>query len=451
MSTLNAISPIDGRYASKTKTLQACFSELALIQHRFKVEVEYFIALLQELGLLEDPLSGSTLSAVQSFSIQTEAEAEIVKQLEAKTNHDVKAVEYALKQRLESHPELARYIEYVHFGLTSEDVNNLAYALMIRQARDDIFLPLLEKLFTTLQTFAHRYADLPMLARTHGQSATPTTLGKEIAIFAYRLSRQIELLKAVPILGKLGGATGGLNAHAAAYPSHDWLLFSQKFVTHLGLTHNPLTTQIESHDGIAELSHAFIRINTILINLARDIWSYIGLGYLKQKIKEAEVGSSAMPHKVNPIDFENAEGNLGIANALWTHFAEKLPISRFQRDLSDSTVLRNLGVAFAHSLIAYQSLLTGFEKVTPSEKALVEDLHNHAEVLAEAIQTLLRKMGLEAPYEQLKTLTRGRAITLNTLHEFIDTLPIEEAQKNELKALRPETYIGLAAKLARQI
>jgi len=450
-SALLALSALDGRYADKVAPLRPIFSEYGLIKARVKVEIEWLIALAATPHINElPPFSTEAISRLRAlaadFSIDDAAQ---VKAFEQTTNHDVKAVEYFIRQACQKDAELASSIEFIHFACTSEDINNLAYGLMLAEARAHI-LPVVQQVADTLQKMAQRYAHEPMLSRTHGQTASPTTLGKEIANVSTRLQRQIKQLAQVELSGKINGAVGNYNAHVVAYPNVDWPTFCQQFVESLGLAFNPYTTQIEPHDGIAEISHAFVRINTILIDLCRDIWGYISLGYFTQKLKDGEVGSSTMPHKVNPIDFENAEGNLGVANALFEHFAAKLPISRWQRDLSDSTVLRSLGTAFGHTLVALQSLAKGLDKLVINPPRLAEDLDYSWEVLAEAVQTVMRRQRLPDPYQQLKQFTRGKAINAHTLRGFIETLPLPDSDKQRLLALTPATYTGLAAVLAQK-
>jgi adenylosuccinate lyase len=452
-STLTALSPLDGRYADKTEPLRAVFSEYGLIHYRVLVEIRWLqkLAALNQLPELP-PLSGHAhqiLEAlIENFGLQ---EAQRIKNIERTTNHDVKAVEYFIKERISGVPELARLSEFIHFGCTSEDINNLAYGLMLRTARAQFILPALDDIITAVVQIAHRHAADSMLARTHGQAATPTTLGKEFANVAYRLRRQRDQLTSVSILGNLNGAVGNYNAHYAAYSYVKWDEVAKDFVEALGLDWNPYTTQIEPHDYIAELCHVLARINTILIDLTRDIWGYVSIGYFKQRSVANEVGSSTMPHKVNPIDFENAEGNLGMANALLDHFSAKLPISRWQRDLSDSTVLRNLGTAIGYSLLSFQSLCKGLGKLECDTDRLTADLDRNWEVLAEAIQTVMRRYGVPEPYEKLKELTRGKEIDRATLADFIRTLPIPEPAKNALLALTPQTYLGNAVEQARRI
>ena len=452
-AALLALSPLDGRYAAKVAGLRPIFSEFGLIHARVRVEIEWLIALAAEPGIAElqpfDQAQVETLRALwQDFS---PADAARVKQIERTTNHDVKAVEYFIKERLQAAPALAQALEFVHFACTSEDINNLSYALMLGQARQDVLLPSLDALVTKLRELAHAHASLPMLSRTHGQSASPTTVGKELANVVARLQRQGEQLAAVAICGKINGAVGNYNAHLASYPEVDWPAFAQRFVESLGLEFNAFTTQIEPHDYIAELCDAHKRIGTIAIDLCRDIWGYISLGYFKQAVVAGEVGSSTMPHKVNPIDFENAEGNFGIANALFEHFSAKLPISRWQRDLTDSTVLRAVGTAFGHTQVALDSLAKGLGKLTVNPERLDADLDAAWEVLAEAVQTVMRRHGLPNPYEQLKALTRGQGITTESMQAFVESLDLPADAKQSLRALTPGGYIGLAADLAKAI
>ncbi len=450
---LTALSPLDGRYASKVDALRPIFSEFGLIKARVKVEIEWLLALAAEPGISElAPFSDAAAQRLRDFAdgLST-ADAARVKAIEATTNHDVKAVEYLIKERLKNDAELAPALEFVHFACTSEDINNLSYALMLRDARDQVMLPKLDGLMASLRALAHQHADLPMLSRTHGQTASPTTVGKEIANVVARLDRQRAVLAETPMPGKINGAVGNYNAHVASYPDIDWAEFSRKFVGSLGLTWQPYTTQIEPHDGIAEIADVMKRIDTILIDLARDIWGYISLGYFKQRLKEGEVGSSTMPHKVNPIDFENAEGNFGIANALFEHFAAKLPVSRWQRDLTDSTVLRALGTAFGHALIGFDALSRGLGKLEVNPERLAADLDAAWEVLAEAVQTVMRRHGLPNPYEQLKALTRGQGINKESIRAFVDTLDLPADAKAELMQMTPASYIGVAAKLASEI
>ena len=451
---LTALSPLDGRYAAKVDALREQFSEFALIRQRMRVEVAWLLALAAEPAITEVPPfsddARATLDAVvSSFSV---ADAARVKTIERTTNHDVKAVEYWLKERLASSPEIVRVAEFVHFACTSEDINNLAYGIALEEARRNTLLPLLESVAADLRALAHAHADVPMLARTHGQPATPTTLGKEFANVYARLERQIAALARLPIKGKLNGAVGNYNAHAIAYPDVEWEKVAARTVASLGLEFNPYTTQIEPHDGIAEYCDALARANSILIDLDRDIWSYVSLGYFRQRMREGEVGSSTMPHKVNPIDFENSEGNLGFANALLRHLAEKLPISRWQRDLTDSTVLRNVGVALGHAMLGWTALRQGLAKLDVDENRIAADLDSNWEVLAEAIQTIMRRYGLPEPYEQLKALTRGKTgMTRESLRAFIAGLALPADAKSRLLALTPATYVGLGARLARRV
>lgn len=453
LSSLSAISPIDGRYGDKTADLRPLFSEWGLMRQRVWVEVRWLIALAQHEGIPEVPAFSAhalgVLNAIaENFSLE---DARRIKNIERSTNHDVKAVEYFLKEKIVGNTELERVAEFIHFGCTSEDINNLAYALTLRSARAQAIMPLLDQLIDRLADMAHRYAAVPMLARTHGQTASPTTVGKELANVVYRLRRQREQIAAVPVLGKINGAVGNYNAHLAAYPQVAWPALAQRFVTDLGLQWNPYTTQIEPHDFIAELFDAVARCNTILIDLCRDAWGYISLGYFTQKPVPGEVGSSTMPHKINPIDFENAEGNLGLANALFHHLSAKLPLSRWQRDLTDSTVLRNLGVGVAHSVIAYQACLKGLAKLEVDATRLQEDLDHSWEVLAEPIQTVLRRYGVENPYEKLKELTRGHRIDAAVLSAFVNGLDIPAPAKADLLSLTPHTYTGNAAAQASEI
>jgi adenylosuccinate lyase len=454
LSSLNALSPLDGRYQSKLDALRPYFSEYALIRHRAMVEVEWLKALAAEPALQEiTPFSKSTIDELDKvISTFGETEAAQVKAIESRTNHDVKALEYWLKERFDGNPEIRAVSEFIHFACTSEDINNLSHGLMLKRGRDEAILPMLDQVIARFTELAKEHADLPMLSRTHGQPASPTTLGKEMANVVYRLRRQRNQFASIDILGKINGAVGNFNAHLSAYPEFDWENFARRFVESLGLTYNPYTIQIEPHDYMAELFDALARINTILIDIDRDIWGYISLGYFKQKVKAGEVGSSTMPHKVNPIDFENSEGNLGIANALLRHLAEKLPISRWQRDLTDSTVLRNMGVAFGYTLLGYDSCLRGLGKLEANPKQLAHDLDNNWEVLAEPIQTVMRRYGIENPYEQLKELTRGKeGITRASLHNFINELQIPDAAKQALLEMTPANYIGKASQLAKSI
>jgi adenylosuccinate lyase len=452
-SALLALSPLDGRYAGKVDALRPIFSEYGLIKARVRVEVEWLLALAAEPGIAElPPFSARATQRLrdlaEGFSVEHAAR---VKDIERTTNHDVKAVEYFIKERLKDDAELGPALEFVHFACTSEDINNLAYALMLEQARGQVLLPALDQVIERLRTLAHANAGQPMLSRTHGQTASPTTLGKEIANVAARLQRQRAQIAAVELTGKINGAVGNYNAHVAAYPDVDWPAFAQRFVEGLGVVFNPYTTQIEPHDTVAEIGDATRRANTVLIDLARDVWGYISLGYFRQRLKEGEVGSSTMPHKVNPIDFENAEGNLGLANALFEHFSAKLPISRWQRDLTDSTVLRALGTAFGHTLVALDSLGKGLGKLTVAPERLDADLDASWEVLAEAVQTVMRRHGLPNPYEQLKALTRGQGITAESMRGFIESLQLPEEAKQRLREMTPGSYTGLAEGLARGV
>jgi adenylosuccinate lyase len=452
-SAISALSPLDGRYASKVAALRPLLSEFGLMQRRVQVEVEWFIALSEagfdELPPLTAAARATLKTLVRDFS---ESDAEAIKQIERTTNHDVKAVEYWLRSRFDAHPELKAAGAYLHFACTSEDINNTSHALMLDAARADILLPTLSSLVARLTTMAHEHAEVPMLSRTHGQTASPTTVGKEIANVVARLERARTAVAAVELLAKMNGAVGNYNAHLAAYPDFDWEALARRVVEdRLGLRFNAYTTQIEPHDSIAELFDALARTHTILIDLARDIWGYVSLGYFTQRTKAGEIGSSTMPHKVNPIDFENAEGNLGLANALLTHMSQKLPISRFQRDLTDSTVLRNMGVALGHALLGYDSLARGLDKLQVNRAALDVDLDAAWEVLAEPIQTVMRRHGLPDAYERLKELTRGRGITREAIRAFVATLEIPAADKERLLALTPSTYIGHAARLARAV
>jgi adenylosuccinate lyase len=451
LSTLTAVSPIDGRYGSKSADLRPIFSEYGLIRHRVFVEMRWLQALANHPGIDEvPPLSQHAIhildGIIENF---TEEDAQRVKNIERTTNHDVKAVEYFLKEKIAGNSELEAIGEFIHFACTSEDINNLSHGLMLREGRGQILLPQMDELIEAIRKLAQDLAEQPMLCRTHGQPASPSTLGKEMANVVYRLHRQREQLAAQPLLGKINGAVGNYNAHLAAYPEIDWPAFARNFVESLGLSWNPYTTQIEPHDYIAELFDILARFNTILIDFCRDVWSYISLGYFKQRTVAGEVGSSTMPHKVNPIDFENAEGNLGIANALFDHLAGKLPISRWQRDLTDSTVLRNLGVGIAHTSIALQSAQRGIAKLEADSEVMRADLEANWEVLAEPIQTLMRRYGIDKPYEKLKELTRGQRITPQELDRFIEQLEIPESAKQSLKALTPAGYIGNAVAQAR--
>ncbi len=450
---LLALSPLDGRYQAKLEALRAHFSEFGLIRNRIRVEIEWLKALAASEQIPEvAAFSTATLAELDAvrdgFSA---ADAQAVKAIEAVTNHDVKAVEYWLKKRFADLPEVAAASEFFHFACTSEDINNTSHALMLEDARGQAVLPMLDRVIARFVELAHQHAALPMLSRTHGQTASPTTLGKEMANIAFRLTRARRQIAAVEMSAKFNGAVGNYNAHLSAYPEIDWEDFNGRFVTSLGLAFNPYTIQIEPHDAMAELFDATARCNTVLVDACRDIWSYISLGYFKQKLKEGEVGSSTMPHKVNPIDFENAEGNLGIANAVLRHFSEKLPISRLQRDLTDSTVLRNMGVAFGHTLLALDSCLKGLNKLEADPARLAADLDAAWEVLAEPVQTVMRRHGIENPYEQLKALTRGKGITREALQAFVQTLAIPEADRDRLMAMTPASYIGKAVELATRI
>ncbi len=446
LSSLTAISPIDGRYADKTFELRGIFSEYGLIRYRVTTEVRWLQMLARTQGIAEVPEFSDEANAeldrvVEDFSID---DAQRVKTIEATTNHDVKAVEYFLKEKIAGNPELHKVNEFIHFACTSEDINNVSYALMLLDAREQTLLPQFDSVIDVIADLAKTYRDQPMLSRTHGQTASPTTLGKEMANVAYRLQRQRDQLADVKILAKMNGAVGNYNAHLVAYPNVDWPNLSRQLLNSLGLSVNPFTIQIEPHDYMAEYFHAIMRFNTILIDFCRDIWGYISVGYFRQRTVEGEVGSSTMPHKVNPIDFENAEGNLGIANALLDHLANKLPISRWQRDLTDSTVLRNLGVGLAHSLIAFKATLKGVSKLEANEQRLNDDLDANWEVLAEAIQTVMRRYDIDQPYEKLKALTRGRRIDGKALREFVETLDLPEEPKQQLLQLTPGSYIGNA-------
>lgn len=451
-TALMAVSPLDGRYQQKVSELSPIVSEFGLMRFRVIVEVRWLQTLaslhLKELPKLSKQDAKRLDNLIDRFSMQDAAR---IKHIESSINHDVKAVEYFIKEQLSRHKSLSALSEFVHFGCTSEDINNLAYGLMLDTLRHQCLLPILDALIRQLKSFAHDHAGLAMLARTHGQPATPTTLGKEFANTAARLLRQYEQLKDLPILGKMNGASGNYNALAVTYPKTNWEQVSKKFITKLGLTWNPYTTQIEPHDTLAECFAIMTRINTILLDFNRDIWGYIAINYLSQKMLANEVGSSTMPHKINPIDFENSEGNLGIANALFEHMSTKLPVSRWQRDLSDSTVLRNIGVAFGHALLAYQSTSQGITKLAPNKTAMAADLDSHWEILAEPIQTVMRRYQLEQPYEKLKTLTRGRKIDKIAIQEFIKQLALPKEAKKELLALTPASYLGYAKNLAKKI
>ena len=453
LNALTAISPVDGRYGSKVSVFRDIFSEYGLIRNRVTVELRWLQKLAAHPGITEVPAfsAGANQFLDRMISEFNLADAERIKGIERTTNHDVKAVEYFIKEKIAEVPELHAVTEFVHFACTSEDINNLSHALMLREGLDHGLLPAMERIVDRLAELAHEHAEQPMLSRTHGQTASPSTVGKELANVVHRLRRQVTQIRAVELMGKINGAVGNYNAHLSAYPSIDWAQNAKEFIESLGLDWNPYTTQIEPHDYIAELYDAIARFNTILIDLDRDIWGYISLGYFKQKTVEGEVGSSTMPHKVNPIDFENSEGNLGIANALFSHLSAKLPISRWQRDLTDSTVLRNLGVGFAHSLIAYEASLKGLGKLEINPARLDEDLDHAWEVLAEPIQTVMRRYNIEKPYEKLKALTRGKAMTPDVIKAFVESLDIPDAAKAELMELTPGSYIGNATQQARDI
>jgi len=453
LSQLTAISPIDGRYGSKTTNLQPIFSEFGLIRHRVLVEARWLQALAAHPEIKEvPPLSPESNKLLDSLAEKfIPLYAERVKDIERTTNHDVKAVEYFIKEHIQNNKELDAISEFVHFACTSEDINNLSHALMLNEAREHVIIPTMDDLIDAIKRIAHEFAETPILSRTHGQPASPSTLGKEMANVVYRLRRQRNQIADIQILGKINGAVGNYNAHLSAYPNVDWQAFAEKFVTDLGINWNPYTIQIEPHDYIAELFDAIARFNTIIIDFARDIWSYISIGYFKQKTIAGEIGSSTMPHKVNPIDFENAEGNLGIANALMQHLASKLPVSRWQRDLTDSTVLRNLGVGIAHSIIAYEATLKGINKLEVNQQQLAKDLDENWEVLAEPIQTVMRRFGIENPYEKLKELTRGQRVNQASMQAFIQTLDIPQDAKDHLLQMTPANYLGNAIDQANKI
>jgi adenylosuccinate lyase len=453
LSSLTALSPVDGRYGSKTAELRPFVSEYGLIHHRVIVEIEWLKALAVHPLITEVPaLSEDAIDYLNSIKVDfNEADAQHVKDIESKINHDVKAIEYFIKEKLEELDELKAISEFVHFACTSEDINNLSHALMLKGSREQILLPEMDRLIATISDLAIDYASIPMLARTHGQPASPTTVGKELANVVARLQRQRQQTAASPLLGKINGAVGNYNAHLSAYPDIDWQQLAEKFVSSLGLEWNPYTTQIEPHDNVAELFDAIARFNTIVLDFDRDIWAYISNGYFKQKMISGEVGSSTMPHKVNPIDFENSEGNIGIANALLNHMSAKLPVSRWQRDLTDSTVLRNEGVALAYSMLAWKSTVRGCSKLEVNKERLQEDLMTNWEVLAEPIQTVMRRYAIEEPYEKLKALTRGKGINQQTLKNFIEQLDIPEAARKELLNLTPATYTGNAEQQAKRI
>jgi adenylosuccinate lyase len=453
LSSLSALSPLDGRYAAKTDKLRPILSEAGFMHHRVMVEIAWLQALAQA-GFAEiKPFSLEASAHLDGIAAGfDESDAARIKEIEAVTNHDVKAVEYWLKEQVKDVPELVAASEFIHFGCTSEDINNTSHGMMLKAARDTVMLPALQAIVARLTEIAHTNAALPMLSRTHGQTASPTTLGKEFANVVARLQRAVKRIADVEILGKMNGAVGNYNAHLAAYPGFDWPAFSKDVIeSRLGLTFNPYTIQIEPHDYMAEMFDAIARANTILLDLNRDIWTYVSLGYFKQKLKAGEIGSSTMPHKVNPIDFENSEGNLGLANAMLRHMAEKLPVSRMQRDLTDSTVLRNIGVGFGYALLAYDSCLRGLNKLEVNAARLEQDLDANWEVLAEPVQTVMRRYGIENPYEQLKELTRGKGITKEALREFIGTLAIPQEAKDLLLAMTPANYTGIAAQLAKAI
>jgi adenylosuccinate lyase len=453
LSALSAVSPIDGRYGSKTASLRKIFSEYGLIKARVEVEIQWLLSLAKNPEITEvGPFSQNSITHLTSISDNfNEKDALRIKEIEATTNHDVKAVEYFIKEQFSDNEELQSINEFVHFACTSEDINNLSHALMLRQGRENVLLPAAKRLVAKLRQQAHDFANQPMLSRTHGQTASPTTLGKEFANVVHRLERQLDQIASVPLMGKINGAVGNYNAHLSAYPNIDWQANAEEFVTGLGLFWNPYTTQIEPHDYIAELFDAIARFNTILIDLDRDIWGYISLGYFKQSLVAGEIGSSTMPHKVNPIDFENSEGNLGIANAIMSHLAAKLPVSRWQRDLTDSTVLRNMGVGFAYSLIAYEATLKGLGKLELRCDRLDEDLNNAWEVMAEPIQTIMRRYNVANPYEKLKALTRGQKVTAEVMSDFIAALDVPEEAKQLMRGLTPSNYIGNAEQQAKDI
>jgi adenylosuccinate lyase len=453
LTALTAISPIDGRYGAKTERLRTVFSEYGLIRYRVMVEVRWLQHLaansqIAEVAAFSPEANAALNNLVDKFTIE---QALRIKEIERTTNHDVKAVEYLIKETIADNPELNAVSEFVHFACTSEDINNLSHALMLKEGRDQVMVPALQQIADTLSAMAHEFANVPMLSRTHGQTASPTTVGKEFANVAYRLKRQISLISAVPMLGKINGAVGNYNAHISAYPEIDWAQSAKQFIEQLDLELNPYTTQIEPHDNMAELFDGLARANTILIDFSRDIWGYISMGYFKQKTIAGEVGSSTMPHKVNPIDFENAEGNMGLANAIYGHLATKLPVSRWQRDLTDSTVLRNMGVGLGYSMIACASLDKGIGKLQLNNERLAADLDASWEVLAEPIQTVMRRYGIEEPYEKLKALTRGNVMDQATIQAFIDTLDMPEQAKTELKKLTPALYTGNAGQQATDL
>nr|WP_136249701.1 adenylosuccinate lyase [Ningiella ruwaisensis] len=453
LSSLTALSPVDGRYGEKTKALRYSFSEFGLIRCRVEVEVRWLQALAKHDEISEVPSFSSEANAVLDAIVSefTEQDAARIKEIERTTNHDVKAVEYFLKEKVAQSDELHKVTEFIHFACTSEDINNLSHALMLRQGLQDVVVPQSQQIIDAIVDLAENYRQIPMMARTHGQPASPTTMGKEMANIAIRLARQLEQIQSVKLFGKINGAVGNYNAHLSAYPNVDWHAFSKTFVESLGLSHNPYTTQIEPHDYIAELYDAIARFNTIIIDFDRDLWGYIALGHFKQKTVAGEIGSSTMPHKVNPIDFENSEGNLGIANAILQHLSAKLPVSRWQRDLTDSTVLRNLGVGLAYASIAYQATLKGISKLEVNEQSLSAELDANWELLAEPIQTVMRRYGIEKPYEKLKELTRGKKVNSQAIAEFIDGLDMPEDAKASLKAMTPASYIGDALRLCDEL
>ncbi|GAB6263178.1 adenylosuccinate lyase [Photobacterium sp. R1] len=453
LSALTAVSPVDGRYGSKTSALRSIFSEFGLLKYRTIVEIRWLQKLAATDAIAEVPAFSAEANAfldriAAEFS---EEDAQRIKTIERTTNHDVKAVEYFLKEKVAELPELHAVNEFIHFACTSEDINNLSHALMLKEAREQVMLPEVRGLIDAIKALAVEYREVPLLSRTHGQPASPSTMGKEMANVAYRMERQFRQIEQVELLGKINGAVGNYNAHLSAYPNIDWHQYSEEFVTSLGLTWNPYTTQIEPHDYIAELFDAFARFNTILIDFDRDVWGYIALGHFKQKTIAGEIGSSTMPHKVNPIDFENSEGNLGLANAIFGHLAQKLPISRWQRDLTDSTVLRNLGVGCGYALIAYGSTMKGISKLQVNQAALEAELDQNWEVLAEPVQTVMRRYGIEKPYEKLKELTRGKRVDGEGMRQFIDGLELPEYEKERLKAMTPANYIGDAVKLTDEL
>ncbi|MFZ4832831.1 adenylosuccinate lyase [Rouxiella sp. Mn2063] len=453
LSSLTAVSPVDGRYGDKVSALRTIFSEFGLLKFRVQVEVRWLQKLAACSAIKEVPAFDADANAFldQLVANFDEKDAQRIKDIEKTTNHDVKAVEYFLKEKVADIPALHAVSEFIHFACTSEDINNLSHALMLETARQDVVLPYWLKIIDAIKALAHQYRDIPLLSRTHGQPATPSTIGKEFANVAYRMDRQYKQLQQVEILGKINGAVGNYNAHIVAYPEVDWHQFSEEFVTSLGITWNPYTTQIEPHDYIAELFDCVARFNTILIDFDRDIWGYIALNHFKQKTIAGEIGSSTMPHKVNPIDFENSEGNLGLSNAVLQHLASKLPVSRWQRDLTDSTVLRNLGVGLGYALIAYQSTMKGVSKLEVNEANLVDELDRNWEVLAEPIQTVMRRYGIEKPYEKLKELTRGKRVDAQGMQVFIDGLDLPEEEKVRLKAMTPANYIGRAGKMVDEL